>query len=89
MLPVFQAELQKHAIDGILSLPDAWMRQYISYFLKKKLVNFSNTKKDELKVIMSPLLERHYELMQKTADLVADMSTGDAATPSEDSVEEV
>ena len=86
---MFQAELHKHAIDGILSLPDARMRQYIRYFFKKKVVNLSKTKKDELKVIMSPLLEHHYALMQTTADLVADMSTGDAATPSADSVEEV
>ena len=27
ILPKFQAELQKHATDGILSLPDAQMRQ--------------------------------------------------------------
>ena len=39
MLPGFQAELQKHAIDGILSLPDAWMQQYIHYFFKKRVVN--------------------------------------------------
>ena len=89
MLPMFQAELQKHAIDGILGLLDARMRQYIRYFFKKKVVNLSKTKKDELKVIMSPLLEHHYALMQTTVDLVDDMSTGDAATPSADSVEEV
>ena len=89
MLPGFQAELQKHAIDGILSFPDDRMRQYIRYFFKKKVVNMSKTKKAELKVIMYPLLEHYHVLMQTTADLVADMSTVDAATPSTDSVEEV
>ena len=89
MLPGFQAELQKHAIDGILSFPDAWMRQYIQYFFKKKVANMQKTKKDENKVILYPLLEHHYALMQKTADLVANTSTGDSATPSSDSVEEV
>ena len=89
MLPGFQAELQKHAIDGILSFPDAWMRQYIRYFFEKKMANFSKTKKVELKVILSPLLEHHHALMQTTADLIADMSTRDSATPSADSVEEV
>ena len=89
MLPGFQAELQKHAIDGILSFPDARMRQYISYLFKKKVVNLSNTKKAELKVIMYPLIEHHHALMQTTSDLVDDMSTRNAATPSADSVEEV
>ena len=89
MLPVFQAELQKHAIDGILSLPDVWMQQYIRYFFKKQAVNLLKTKKAELKVLLYPLLEQHHALMQKAADLVSDMSTGDAATPSEDSVKEV
>ena len=89
MLPGIQAELQKHAINGILSFPDARMRQYICYFFKNKVVNLSKTKKDKLKVIMSPLLEHHYALMQTTAYLVSVMSTGDAATPSADSVEEV
>ena len=89
ILPGFQAELQKHAIDGILSFPDARMRQYISYLFKKKVVNLSNTKKAKLKVIMYPLIEHHHALMQTTADLVADMSTRNAATPSENSVEEV
>ena len=56
MLPGFQAELQKQAINIILSLPDAHMRQYIHYFFKKKVVNFSNTKKAELKVILYPLI---------------------------------
>ena len=56
MLPGFQAELQKHAIDGILSLPDSRMRQYICFFFKKKVVNCSKTKKADLKVIMYPLL---------------------------------
>ena len=65
------------------------MRQYICYFFKKKVVNLSKTKKAKIKVILSPLLEHHHALMQKTADLVAEMSTGDAATPSADSVEEV
>ena len=45
MLPGFQAELQKHTINGILSFPDAWMRQYIRYLFKKKVVNLSKTKK--------------------------------------------
>ena len=49
----------------------------------------SNTNKAELKVILSPILEHHHALMKKTAYIVADMSTGDAATPSVDSVEEV
>ena len=49
----------------------------------------SKTKKAELKVIMSQLLEHHHALMQTTAVLIADMSTRDAATPSADSVEEV
>ena len=65
------------------------MQQYICYFFKKKVVKLPKTKKDELKVIMSPLLENHYAFMQTTAYLVSDMSTGDAATPSADSVEEV
>ena len=56
MLPIFQAELQKHAIDGILSFLDARMRQYIRYFFKKKVMKLSKTKKDELKVILSSLL---------------------------------
>ena len=56
MLPGFQSELQKHAIYGILSFPDAWIQQYIRYFFKKKVVNLSKTKKAELKVILSPLL---------------------------------
>ena len=89
ILPGFQAEPQKHAIDGIISFLDAQMRQYIHYLFKKKVVNFSKTKKADLKVILSPLLEHHHELMQKTTNIVADMSTGDAATPSADSVEEV
>ena len=86
---MFQAELHKHAIDGILSLPDVWMRQYIHYLFKKKVVNFSKTKEAELKVILYPLLEHQHALMQTTADLVSDMSTGDAATPSADPVKEV
>ena len=49
----------------------------------------SKTKKAELKVMLSPLLEHHHTLMKTTTDLVDDMSTGDAATPSADSVEEV
>ena len=53
------------------------------------MVNLSKTKKDDLKVITSPLLEHHYALMQTTADLVADMSTGDSATPSANSAKEV
>ena len=65
------------------------MRLYIQYFFKKKVLNLLETKKAELKVIMSPLLEHHHELMQTTTNIVADMSTGDAATPSADSVEEV
>ena len=89
MLPGSQAELQKHAINVILILLDARMQQYIHYFFKKKVVNLSKTKKAELKWIMSPLLEHHHALMQITADIVADMFTGDAATPSSDSVEEV
>ena len=89
MIPWFQAELQKHAIDGILSLPYAQMWQYICYFFKKKVANLSKTKNDEIKVILSQLLEHHYALMQTTADLVADISTGEAATTSSDSVEEV
>ena len=56
MLPGFQSELQKHAIDGILSLPDSRMRQYIRYFFKKKVVNLSNNKKYKLKVILYPLI---------------------------------
>ena len=88
MLPGFQAELQKHDIDGIISFPDAQMQQYIRYFLKKNVLNLSKTKKAELKVILYPLLEHHHALMQTTTDLVADMSTGDATTPSEDSVKE-
>ena len=56
MFPGFQSELQKHAIDGILSLPDAWMQQYICYFFKQKVVNLSKTNKDYLKVIVYPLL---------------------------------
>ena len=89
MLPGFQAEPQKHAIVGIIIFPDARMRQYIHYLFKKKVVNFSKTKKDKLKLIMYPLIEHHHALMQTTAYLVADMSTGGAATPSADSVEEV
>ena len=89
MLPGFQAELQKHAIDGILSFPDACMRQYIRYFIMKKVVNLSKTKKSEITVILSTLLKHHHALMQTTTDLVVDMSTGDAATTSSDSVEEV
>ena len=89
MLPGFQSELQKHAIDSILSLPDAWIRQYICYFFKKKVVNLLKTKKADIKLIMSPLLEHHHALMQKTADIVSEMSTGDDGTPSADSVEEV
>ena len=89
MLPGFQAELQKHAIDGILSFPDFWMRQYICYLFKKKVVNLLKTNKAEIKVIMSPLLEHHHALWKTTADIVAVMYTGDAATPSADSVEEV
>ena len=89
MLPGFQEELQKHAINGILSFPDARMRQYIRYFFKKKVVNLYNTKKAKLKVIMSPLIEDHHALMQTTSDIVIDMSTGDSATPSENSVKEV
>ena len=89
MLPGFQAEIQKHPIDGIISLPDARLWQYIRYFFKKNVVNLLKTNKDKLKVILSPLLEHHYALMQTTADLVADISTGDAATPSVDSAEEV
>ena len=53
------------------------------------MVKLSKTNKAELKVIMSPLIENHHALMQTTADLVDDMSTRDAATPSADSVEEV
>ena len=89
MIPGFQAETQKHAINGILSLPDARMRQYICYLFKEKVVNLSNTKKAELKLILYPLLEHHHAFMQTTADLVFDMSNGDAATPSADSVKEV
>ena len=89
MLPGFQSKLQKHAIDGILSFLDDRMWQYIHYFFKKKVVNLSKTKNSELKVILSSLLERHHELMQKTAYLVSDMSFGDVATPSADSVENV
>ena len=89
MLPGLQPELQKHDIDGILSFPGARMQQYIHYFFKKKVVNLLKTKKSELKVILSPLLKHHHALMQTTAYLVADISTGDSATPSEDSVEEV
>ena len=89
MLPGFQAELQEYAMNGILSFPDARMRQYIRDFFKKKVVYLPKTKKDELKLILSPLLEHHHALVQTTADLVYGMSTGDAATPSADSVEEV
>ena len=49
----------------------------------------SKTKKAELKLVLSPLLEHHHALMQTAADLVADMYNRDAATPSTDSVEEV
>ena len=84
-----QAEIHKHSIDGILSFTDAWIRQYIHYFFKKKVMNLSKTKKENLKVILSPLLEHHYALIQTTADLIADMSTGDSATPSANSVKEV
>ena len=89
MIPGFQEELERHPIYGILSFLDSQMRKYIRYFFKKKVVNLSNTKKDELKVIMYPHLEHHYALMQTTADHVSNISTGDAATPSADSVEEV
>ena len=89
VIPGFQAEIQKHAIDGIISSPDDQMWQYIHYLFKKKVVNLSKTNKVELKIILSPLLEHHNELMQTTTDLVADVSTGDAETPSADSVEEV
>ena len=89
MLPGFQAELHKHAINVILRLPDARMRQYICYFFKKKAMNLLKTKKAEHKVILSPILEHHHELIKTTTDLVADMSTGDAAMPSADSVKEV
>ena len=65
MLPELQAELQKHVIDGILNFPGARMQQYICYLFKNKVVNFSNTEKYELKVILSTLLEHHYALMQK------------------------
>ena len=75
--------------DGILSFPDARMQQFICYLFKEKVVNLSNTKKAKLKLILSPFIEHHHALMQITADLVADMSTGGAATPSDDSVEEV
>ena len=63
------------------------MRQYIHYLFNKKVVNLLKTKKDEIKVILSPLLEHHHALMQITADLVAEMPTEDAATTSADSVE--
>ena len=56
MLPGFQSEIQKHTIDGIISLTDAQMRQYMFCFFKMKVMNLSNTKKAELKVILSPLL---------------------------------
>ena len=56
IFPGFQAELQKHAIDGIISLMGARIRQCIRYFFKKKVLNLSKTKKSELKVILSPLL---------------------------------
>ena len=65
------------------------MQQYISYFFKKKVVNLSKTKKAELKLILYPILEHHHALMKTNLDLVADMSIVYAATPSEDSVEEV
>ena len=65
------------------------MQQYISYFFKKNVEKLSKTNKADIKVIMSPLHDHHHALMQKTAYIVADMSTGDAATPSADSVEEV
>ena len=56
MIPVLRAELQKHAIYGIPSFPDDRMRRYIRYLFKKKVVNLSKTKKEELKLILSPLL---------------------------------
>ena len=53
------------------------------------MLKFPKTKKSKLKVILYPLLEHHHELMKTTANIDADMSTVYAATPSEDSVEEV
>ena len=45
MLPGFQAEIQKHAIEGILSFMDTRMRQYIRYLFNNKMVNLLKTKK--------------------------------------------
>ena len=60
MFPGSQAELQKHNIDGILIFPDARMQQWIRYLFKKKAMNLLKTKKAELKLIMSPIIEHHH-----------------------------
>ena len=70
-------------------MPDARMRQYIPCLFKKNMVNLSKTKKAKLKLILYPILEHHDALMKTNLDLVSDMSIVYAATPSEDSVEEV
>lgn len=60
MLPGFEADLKQHDMSGILSMPDKRLRDFIRYFFQKKVVNLTKTKKDELREILTPLLEKHY-----------------------------
>lgn len=78
-LPGFEGELKKNDVDGIFSMLNAWMRQYIRFFFQKKVVNLSKTKKAELKAILPPLLEIYHATAKAANDLVADLSAGATA----------
>ncbi len=77
--PGFDKELSTKGLDGILCLPDSWLWQYIYFFFQKKVVNLSKTKKADLKLILSPLLEDHFETIKATSELVIKMTEVDAA----------
>ena len=75
--PGFERELVESDTAKILALSDARLRLYIRYFFRVKVVNLTKTKGVDLRGIVSPLLEKHYESLAAPGDELAELPVPD------------